>query len=859
MATSLGRLVIEIGADLRDMTRGIEEAEKRLIDTGKRFATVGAGMTGAITLPLYGIGQAALEAFDQVDGALDAIRVGTGATGEALAGLETVFDAVARAVPASLEDIGLAIADLNTRTGLTGPALEELATQFLEVSRITGTDLAGNIAGLTRLFGDWAVSAEDQSSAMDYLFRASQATGIELGRLSEVLVQYGAPLREFGLGLEESAALMAKWEREGVNAELVMGGLRQGLARLAKEGAEGGAGPALASLIEQIASMSDEAAATGIAMQTFGARAGIDMARAIREGRFSIDELVATLQSSEETIIAAADDTMDFAEAWTQTKNKLLLALEPLGSALQRAMQSVLPLLERGVGFVQNLADRFANLPQPLQTAIIVVAGLVAAIGPLLVALGAVIAAAPLVGGAIAALTGPIGLIAVGVAALAAAIIYNWDAISAATSAVWEAITGAISAAWDGVVSRFEAARDSVKAVIDGIIAFVRGLVLIINDALIEHLGVDVLGTFAQVWSNTMDSIGSVIDAVADAVKLAVDVIVAAFRTTKDAVVLVVSTMVDVINEQLIGRFTRIVDSVREKIDAVKGFFRDLYDKVAGRSYIPDMMDVIDAQMVTRFSTIVETAKGTSGDMRETTRADAASIESSFTQLMNSIRNVVTNIDDVLRGQFTAAVRDAFGGAISKAEELIGTFLRLKDDGISALVKLGDKLLDILDVEWGDLARKLLEFLTDLGDQLDKLQKASDLFGGSGKWAGPGGPPVINGPFIDFVPLQRLFREETHPILEAIRDGTTEVVQNTRKMAEQFGALVLLLGGRGGGSSAAMAGSPSLVASVGSVAVTIVAQDDPAGTYRALYQEIQRRTRSDPATRAILLALPQPE
>ena len=59
--------------------------------------------------------------------------MGTGATGEALAGLEDSFKAVFSSVPVDAADASTAIADLNTRLGLTGDDLEIRPTQFLGI------------------------------------------------------------------------------------------------------------------------------------------------------------------------------------------------------------------------------------------------------------------------------------------------------------------------------------------------------------------------------------------------------------------------------------------------------------------------------------------------------------------------------------------------------------------------------------------------------------------------------------------------------------------------------------------------------------------------------------------------------
>ena len=60
--------------------------------------------------------------------AFSTIRVGTGATGDQLAGLEESFKKVATQVPNAIGDTATVLADFNTMTGATGKDLEELST-----------------------------------------------------------------------------------------------------------------------------------------------------------------------------------------------------------------------------------------------------------------------------------------------------------------------------------------------------------------------------------------------------------------------------------------------------------------------------------------------------------------------------------------------------------------------------------------------------------------------------------------------------------------------------------------------------------------------------------------------------------
>lgn len=397
---SLGDLLVRIGADIsgfetsmgtvnQQLTAAVKEWDKAgagFEKFGSTLTDVGTRLTVGLTVPIAAIGTAAIAAAMQYDDAVDTIRAGTGAVGTELASLSASFKTVFTSVPASASEVATAIADLNTRLGLSGPQLEALSTQMLNLARITGEDVGTVIQSTTRLFGDWSISTDKQSSTLDYLYKVSQSTGIGINDLSTTVVEFGAPLRALGFDLEDAAAMMGKWEREGVNTETVLAGLKMALKTLAAAGKEPAA--ALEETINAIKNAKTESESTSIAMETFGKRAGVDMARAILEGRLEIDDLVTSIKGSKDTINTAAADTLSFSEKWVLVKNKVASAIEPLGTPLLSALESLMSTLEPVIASLGTMCQWFSELPAPVQATALAIGAAVAATGPLLVVIG---------------------------------------------------------------------------------------------------------------------------------------------------------------------------------------------------------------------------------------------------------------------------------------------------------------------------------------------------------------------------------------------------------------------------------------------------------------------------------------
>lgn len=419
----------------------LDEIGSKMKRVGDGFSTVGDTLSKTVTAPILAAGAGLFKLASDFDEASDSIRSGTGATGEALSGLEEDFKAVYQSVDTSIGEASQVIADLNTRTGLSGESLQTLASQMIKLAKVTDEDINTLIPAATRMFGDAGLATSEYANALDYTFRVSQSTGIGVSKLQELMTQFGGPLRQMGFDWQTSAAMLGKFEKEGVNTELVVGSLRIALGKMAKDGiAE--PNKALQVMIKRIKDAGTAGQANALALEMFGAKAGPDMAAAIREGRLNLDALIQSLKSSPESIEKVYNDTADAAEQFAVLKNKLAVALEPLAKTLFQAVNNAMPAIEKLINSITKIIERFTSLSPAQQELILKMTLVAAAIGPVLVIVGKLIStfgtlfsmigsvstAIGAAGGisgvlsaAFAALTGPIGIVIAAIAGLTAA------------------------------------------------------------------------------------------------------------------------------------------------------------------------------------------------------------------------------------------------------------------------------------------------------------------------------------------------------------------------------------------------------------------------------------------------------
>lgn len=476
--------------------KNLEGIGGRMKSIGGSFSNAGKTLSMSVTAPIVAAGTGLVKLSDDFEKAHNTIRIGTGATGEALKGLEEDFKAVYTSVNTNIADAGKVIADLNTRTGLSGKNLQKLSVQMLKLAKITGDDINTLIPAATRMFQDAGLKTEEYADALDYTFKVSQITGIEVGKLQQLMTQFGGPLRQMGFDWQTSAAMLGKFEKEGVNTELVLGSLRIALGKMAKEGISE-PNKALQEMIKRIKEAGTAGKANAMALEMFGARAGPDMAAAIREGRLNLDELIKTLKSSPETIEKAAEDTETVADKFVVLKNQMAVALEPLGKKLLDAIEGAIPAIRRLIKSITGIIEKFNSLSPAQQEMILKFVLLAAAIGPVLTvvgklitvggalfstigsistALGAAGGASGTLGAAFTALTGPVGIATAAITAVIATgvLLYkNWDAIKEkagalknAVSETWEKLKTNTAAKWEGIKKNISNAISSAKAAV---------------------------------------------------------------------------------------------------------------------------------------------------------------------------------------------------------------------------------------------------------------------------------------------------------------------------------------------------------------------------------------------------------
>lgn len=336
---ALQREIVKTEADLKNLKTAAEDSNSTLEKVGEITGKIGkkSEALGKKLLPvtgaIAGIGTASIAAFNELDAGYDTIITKTGASGEALDGLQDSMDAVFTSLPTEAETAGIAIGEVNTRFGSTGKELEDLSSKFIQFSEINGTDLNGAIDSVDAIMTKFGVDSSHTGEVLGLLTKAGQDTGISMDTLQNTLQTNGATLKEMGLDLTSSVNLLAQFEANGVDATTALAGLKKAQQNATADGKD--LKDALGETIEKIKNASSETDALQAATELFGKKGAAEMTQAIREGRLSIDDLSGALSDYGNVVEDTFNATLDPPDQAKVALNNLKVAGADLGNTKQ--------------------------------------------------------------------------------------------------------------------------------------------------------------------------------------------------------------------------------------------------------------------------------------------------------------------------------------------------------------------------------------------------------------------------------------------------------------------------------------------------------------------------------------------
>lgn len=620
------------------------EVGEKVQEAGAKMTAVGDTMTKYVTGPILAVGAASMTAWTEVDAAMDVVVKKTGATGETLESLQDTVNNIATTLPTSFEQAGIAAGEVNTRFGLMDQDLQDVSEQFIKFSHIADTDLNGSIGSASRLMQQFGMNVEDLGEMLDLLAATGQATGADVSKLMSTIESNGTVLRDLGLSFDESVVLLGKFEQNGVDASQALAGLSKAAVNWKKDNISVTEG--LADMLEALQDGEVSAEDFAMAVDVFGSKAAdrfVDMAAS---GRLSMEDLEKNM-----SVIGTVERTFEGTINPVDELKTILNELKITGADIAATMQDMLvPALKKVNDFAKELKDRWTKLDDAQKQNIIKIAGVAAAIGPLLSVggrlisgIGSLIQFLPEIGTAVAGITGPIGIAIAAIAALTAAFIALWQSDEGFRNDI------------GGIFSEIQVSIQPLLDALSELWTAFQELMQVLWDAFGDEILTLVKGTIVD---GIIPSIMAFIDIVTNMVKLVTDLVhgdwEAAWEDLKKIAETLVNNMINNIDVYL-NVFLKTMLLILAKI--VQG--------------VIEMLLEIGASIREKLDQIVYEAIEFWADLLKQTLEI-------FQQLWDGIVEKVTGIKD--------AIVEGIGEAISWIEELPGKALTWGADMIQSFI-----------------------------------------------------------------------------------------------------------------------------------------------------------------------------
>lgn len=632
------------------VAQSMSQVGEKVQAAGQKVSAVGDAMTAAVSAPIAAAGAGALKASISYE--------------DALAKLSTIADTS----EVSMEDLSNQILQLSKDSGIAADTLANNVYDAISAGQATG-DAVNFVANATQLARAGFTSTD---AALDILTTSLNAYGLEsqeVARVSDVLIntqnlgkttvdQLASSMGKViptakanGVEIEDLAGAYAVMTANGIATAETTTYLNSMLNELGKSGSaaadafaagtehikEGGLTMKEAmdmgwELTDVLSILDEQAAESNTTISNmFGSAEAGKAAAVLWDNGAKLNDAVAAMGDSAGATETAYGKLNTTSFEIEKTMNELKITMIEIGDVLKAEL---MPYFEKAVKKIKELTGAFSNMSKEEKEQVIKIAGIVAAIGPLLSVggrlisgIGTVMTMGPQISAALTALTGPIGIVIAAVAALAAAFATLW------------ATDEGFQAQWTGV---FDELTVSIQPVIDAL-GLLWDTIVSTLQALWDVFGDDIINQFKLVFVDTLvPMIQDFVNVFTGIVKLIGDIVHgdwdAAWQDLKTIALNLIDMLVKGVGNFFTGMLTNTLNIIRKLVDGLVNMFVELGNKLG------ESIDAIVADAIEFWGQLAD---------------DTVEI---FQNIWDSIVEKVTGIKD--------AIVDGIGEAVAWIEEL---------------------------------------------------------------------------------------------------------------------------------------------------------------------------------------------
>lgn len=502
----------------------ISAVGSKLENVGDQVSAVGKKFMPA-TLGIVGLGSTAVKIASDFDSAMSQVSAVSGATGDELTALRDK----AREMGAKTKFSASEAADAMNYMAMAGWKTEEMLSGIegiMNLAAASGEDLATTSDIVTDALTAFGLTAADSTHFADVLAAASSNANTNVSMMGETF-KYVAPIAgALGYSAEDTAEAIGLMANAGIKSSQAGTSLRAIMTKLSGEIKIAG---------ENIGEVTIQTSNADGSMRDFSdiladcrtAFAGLSESEAAASaetlvGKNAMSGFLALMNAAPEDIekLSTAIDSCDGAsERMANTmQDNLSGQTTILMSQLQELAISfgdlLMPIIRDVVTAIQSFVDKLNSMDEGSRKTILTIAGIVAAIGPLLLVLGKIIGSVGTIMRVVSSVVGfiianLIALIIAAVVGLVALIVAYGDEIKGWLQNFDDWLQGIFAKDWTEVFgpvlgevlnaffANLKNIWDSIKQIFDGIIDFIRGVFT---------------GDWERAWNGVKEIFGGIFD-----------------------------------------------------------------------------------------------------------------------------------------------------------------------------------------------------------------------------------------------------------------------------------------------------------------------------------------------------------
>lgn len=457
---NLSSLNFRLTANIAPFRKGLNKAERSIDRLGRKMQQTGKKMSMKLTAPLTALGAVSFNVFQGFEQEMSKVQAVSGATAEEFKALSDN----AKELGASTMFSAREVAGLQTefaKLGFSATEITKVTESTLALAQASGSDLArsAEVAGSTlRAFG---LDASETGRVTDVMASSFSSSALDMETFAQSMKFVAPVAKSAGMSIEETSAMLAVLANNGIKGSQAGTALRRIISEI------GATGKPTSEAIKDLATQ-------GLNLADAKDEVGRSAQSALLVLANGVDQIAPTTEAFKN----AGGSAQAMADIMGNTAfgagKRLQSAMEGLAISVGEIVAvAIVPLIE----FLAQAAGALNSMSDTAKKAIVIIGGIVAAIGPAIFILGSFqralvavrtatwlsTAATTAFGVAVQIATSPITLIIAAVAALAAGVIYvayNFKAFSATAKNAVAKMVNAVIPAVNLLINSFNRAAE---------------------------------------------------------------------------------------------------------------------------------------------------------------------------------------------------------------------------------------------------------------------------------------------------------------------------------------------------------------------------------------------------------------